>query len=52
LARHVDFMRERIAPLQAELTAAGLKPVDLGATPPPQKAGEHVDEHGSRSEDE
>ncbi len=52
LARHVDFMRERIAPLQAELSGAGLKPLDLEATPAPQKPGEHIDEHGSRSEDE
>jgi photosystem II stability/assembly factor-like uncharacterized protein len=52
LDRHTAFMRERIAPLQAELTGAGLKPVDLGATPPPPKAGERVDEHGSKSEDD
>jgi photosystem II stability/assembly factor-like uncharacterized protein len=52
LTRHAAFMRERIAPLQAELTSAGQKPVDLQATPPPVKAGDHVDEHGSRSEDE
>jgi hypothetical protein len=52
LTRHAAFMRERIAPLQAELGAAGQKPIDLQATPPPLKEGDHVDEHGSRSEDE
>jgi photosystem II stability/assembly factor-like uncharacterized protein len=52
LASHVTFMRERIAPLQAELSEAGLKALDLGATPPPHKAGEATDEHGSKSEDE
>jgi len=52
LATHAAFLRKDVAPLQAALVKAGLRPVDLTAKPPETKKDDGADEHGTRREDD
>ena len=52
LAAHATFLRKDVAPLQAALVKAGLRPVDLTAKPPETKKDDGADEHGTRREDD
>jgi hypothetical protein len=52
LAAHAAFMHDRVAPLQIELKAMGVAPIDLDAKPAATKSDGTEDEHGERREND